>query len=158
MPNHNNYINLSYLESITEGDQELIKELISIFIEQMPEFVEGFDNGYSKKDWLKIAAIAHKAKSSVISMGMEELGNNDLKNLELVSKSMRIDFLKSKAELSREQRDEIDKLLKSLEGYPKERLKWVKNNCNEESIRNLIDKFNFICKEAIKELQKVLGN
>ncbi len=58
-------INLSYLESIADGDQGIINELVTIFLDQIPEFTDGFNHYYSNKDWKKLAAIAHKAKSSV---------------------------------------------------------------------------------------------
>lgn len=74
-------VDLTYLESIADGDKEIIEELINIFIDQIPEFTEGLRNGLEQKDWRALAGIAHKAKSSVVSMGMNNLGNVDLKTL-----------------------------------------------------------------------------
>ncbi|MCL2074372.1 MAG: Hpt domain-containing protein [Marinilabiliaceae bacterium] len=77
-------IDLSYLEGIAGDNESILDELINIFLDQIDEFNTGFKNYFSKKDWKKLAALAHKAKSSVLSMGLEELGN-DLKELELLS-------------------------------------------------------------------------
>ena len=158
MPNQYKYIDLSYLESISEGNSEIINELITIFIEQVPEFTEGFDEGLTQKDWSKIAAVAHKAKSSVMSMGINNLGNNDLKNLELLAKQFRVDELITLNDNSIKSVEELEKLRKNLDSYPKDRKKWILENKNELKIKELIDIFNITCIEAIKELNQVLDN
>ena len=76
-------IDLTYLQSIADGNQSIVIELIEIFLEQINEFSNGFKGHFSKKDWKSLAALAHKAKSSVISMGLEDL-SYELKNLELL--------------------------------------------------------------------------
>lgn len=154
MPNPYTHINLNYLESITDGSQELIKELVSIFIEQIPEFKEGFDEGLNKKDWSKIAAVAHKAKSSVISMGMDDLGNKDLKNLELLAKLLKIEELNK----SGNGLEEASQLQKSIESYSEDRKAWLEANKNVNSIETIISRFNQTCESAMSELQDVLEN
>ena len=149
-------INLSYLESIADGDQEIIKELITIFLEQVPEFTEGLANNFSAKNWKGIAALAHKAKSSVISMGMNYLGNNDLKNLELVAKSLRVRELQALALISDRETEEMNHLIKGLESYPKQRQVWVKENTSEKTVVLIIEKFNQACQTACNELKTVL--
>jgi HPt (histidine-containing phosphotransfer) domain-containing protein len=134
MPNQFKIINLTYLESISDGDKGIIKELVNIFVEQLPEFYEGFEENLKKKDWLKIASFAHKAKSSVLSMGMEELGGKDLKNLELICKQMVLNELENKEDITPEELNETEKIKKSFKGYEPERIEWVKENCNEENI------------------------
>ncbi|MCU4157374.1 Hpt domain-containing protein [Carboxylicivirga sp. A043] len=151
MPNPYSHIDLGYLESITDGSYDLIKELISIFIEQIPEFKDGFDEALSSKDWSKIAAVAHKAKSSVMSMGMEELGNKDLKNLELIAKLLKLDGLQADSE-------EAVQIQKSVDSYSDERKEWLLANKNESSVKELINHFNHTCESALSELQEVLEN
>lgn len=148
------HINLTYLESISDGSKEMIEELISIFIEQIPEFTQDFKDGLAQKNWKKIAAVAHKAKSSVLSMGINELGNQDLKNLELVAKQIHLDELIKTNGPS----NEIDQLRKTLESYPDEKRSWIEANKNEEVIIGLIAKFNAVIDEAINELNLVLEN
>lgn len=149
-------INLSYLESIADGDQEIIKELITIFLEQVPEFTDGLADHYSGKNWKGIAALAHKAKSSVISMGMNNLGNNDLKNLELVAKNLRIQELQTLESITDRETEELNQLIKGLESYPKQRQDWVKENTSEKTVVCIIDKFNQTCQTACNELKTVL--
>ncbi|MCU4164926.1 Hpt domain-containing protein [Carboxylicivirga caseinilyticus] len=154
MPENYKHIDLAYLESITDGSKEIIAELITIFIEQIPEFTQDFEDGLSQKDWKKVASAAHKAKSSVLSMGINELGNVDLKNLELVAKQMLLDRILEEGETS----SEADQLRKTLESYPEDKREWIAANKNEEVLKQLIDKFNYIVEEAVKELNQVLEN
>jgi HPt (histidine-containing phosphotransfer) domain-containing protein len=80
-----NALDLSYLYSVTDGDKELIKELIEIFISQIPEFRKEFRTAFQNKDADALSKIAHKAKSSVAIMGLTEL-TQALKDLELEAK------------------------------------------------------------------------
>jgi HPt (histidine-containing phosphotransfer) domain-containing protein len=80
------YADLSYLESMSMGSNELIIEMIQIFIDQLPEFTEGLVTHLKNKDYIALGALSHKAKSSVAVMGMQSLAN-DLKTLELNAKA-----------------------------------------------------------------------
>lgn len=149
-------VNLMYLESIADGDDSIIKELIAIFLEQMPEFTDGFTDCFNKKAWKELAALAHKAKSSVISMGMNDLGNIELKNLELMAKWMRIEFLRSQPHLSEKEVAELNHISQNLNSYPAEKLEWIKANASEDLVQSIIEKFNSTCAIACKELNSVL--
>lgn len=149
-------IDLTYLESIADGDKEIIKELVVIFLEQVPEFTQGLDKFFAEKNWKGIAALAHKAKSSVISMGMAELGNIDLKNLELLAKYLRILELQHNENPGFKGEDELSHLIRTLESYPKQRQDWVKENASEKIIISIIKKFNNTCEKACAELKTVL--
>ncbi len=151
------YIDLSYLEGIAEGDKEVIKELVEIFLDQMPEFTDGFSESMGDKNWTKVAAIAHKAKSSVMSMGMEELGNIDLKNMELLAKQLRIIELQEKESITTVQKEEIANLQRNLDSYPENRVKWVIENANKETLEKLIEKFTSVCSKAVDELNNVIN-
>ncbi|NLX72717.1 MAG: Hpt domain-containing protein [Bacteroidales bacterium] len=149
-------IDLSYLESIADGDREIINELITIFLDQIPEFSEGLDHGLNNRDWRILAAIAHKAKSSVISMGMNTLGNIDLKNLELIAKSLRVNELQNNPALNEKEQEELRRTLHSLGSYPPEKQKWIRENSNEEIMRSIINNFKSKCDIACNELRSVL--
>lgn len=149
-------IDLTYLKTIADGNDDIIRELVQIFIEQVPEFTEGLQDGFKAKDWVSIAAIAHKAKSSVISMGMTDLGEKDLKNLELTAKNRRIKELALLHDKSPAQTNELDKLTQNLLGYSEEKQKWVIENDKDETIKKIIDKFVATCDIALTELKTVL--
>ena len=152
------YIDLTYLNSIADNNQEIIKELIEIFIDQVPEFTDGLLKSFSLNDWNQVAAIAHKAKSSVISMGMNETGNHDLKNLELLAKMKRIKLLENMPLRDEKTNEELNKLMANLNGYPEDRIKWVTENDKEDTIKEIIDKFVSTCEHAVQELNMVLEN
>ena len=80
MPN----INLKYLESMAGGDPEIMQELKDLFISQVPEFIDNLKRFLKEENYLDLGKEAHKAKSSIMIMGMEELGK-DLKNLQLIT-------------------------------------------------------------------------
>ncbi len=75
------YIDLNYLKSISGGDPEIMKEMKDIFIAQVPEFIENLKNFLKEGKYIELGKEAHKAKSSVMIMGMEELAR-DLKTLQ----------------------------------------------------------------------------
>ncbi len=76
------YTNLNYLQTITEGDTASQRELILLFIEQIPEFIENLKRHLAEEQFIELGKEAHKAKSSVMIMGMDNLGH-DLKTLQL---------------------------------------------------------------------------
>jgi HPt (histidine-containing phosphotransfer) domain-containing protein len=78
-------IDLTYLESVTDGDKDLIKELIDIFKVQVPEYMEEFTSAFSEKDIVTLGRIAHKAKSTVAIMGLSDLAD-ELRELEEFSR------------------------------------------------------------------------
>lgn len=80
------HIDLTYLESMSGGENEIIVEMIELFKMQVPEFIEEADNAMNNKDWKALGALAHKAKSSVAIMGMNELVD-DLNTLETRAKA-----------------------------------------------------------------------
>lgn len=153
MSDKHEFVNLSYLQSIAGDDETIINELITIFLDQIPEFTEGLDKSFEEKDWRNIAAIAHKAKSSVLSMGMEELGNVDLKNLELIAKEIFVQEVKKKSDASEKEVKESEKLEKNLKGYDEKRQKWVNENTTPEKVAELIERFKTTINKAGKELK-----
>lgn len=74
--------NLSYLQEITGGEPEIMKEFIQMFFEQIPEFRDGLTSHLANQKWKELGELAHKAKSSVMTFGMNELGYR-LKELQL---------------------------------------------------------------------------
>lgn len=66
--------NLSYLNEVTGGEAEVTKEFIQMFLDQIPEFRDGLQNFLKEKKYKELGELAHKAKSSVMTFGMEELG------------------------------------------------------------------------------------
>lgn len=79
-------VDLTYLEAMSGDDIELMKEMMGLFISQIPELVNEMRTFYEKQDWISLGKVAHKAKSSVSIMGMDDLAK-DMKDFETYSKS-----------------------------------------------------------------------
>jgi len=77
-------IDLTYLKNMSDGDNGLIKEMIDIFIEQVPEFISEMKSAIKNDDSKALAAVAHKAKSSVAVIGITELAEF-FKKLEIIA-------------------------------------------------------------------------
>jgi len=67
------FINCEYLDTVSGGDVETIRELIAIFSDQVVEIGNEMRSLLSKGDFYSIGMLAHKAKSSVAIMGMNDL-------------------------------------------------------------------------------------
>jgi len=68
-------IDLSYLKSVTDGDTELMKELVDIFKTQVPEYVQEFKEALAENNFDALSKIAHKSKSSIAIMGLSDLAS-----------------------------------------------------------------------------------
>jgi HPt (histidine-containing phosphotransfer) domain-containing protein len=78
------YTDLSYLKEITGGESEIVKEMVEMFLQQIDEFKENMTKHLNEKNYVDLGKEAHKAKSSVLIVGMEELGKS-LKKLQLLT-------------------------------------------------------------------------
>ena len=79
------HINLEYLNEMSDGSKDLKRDLISMFIKQVPVFSEQLDSYYKCGDYDSLGKLAHKIKSSVAMMGISEL-TTDMKTLEYIAK------------------------------------------------------------------------
>jgi HPt (histidine-containing phosphotransfer) domain-containing protein len=75
-------VDLSYLREMAGNNKELILEMISIFKSQVIEFGEGMEQLLSNNEFELLGKLAHKAKSSVSIMGLDDLAKklSDLEN------------------------------------------------------------------------------
>jgi len=80
-----NYINTEYLDSVSDGNVEIMAELVTMFRDQVTETVIEMKSLLEKKEYNSLGLLAHKAKSSVLIMGMNDLGAL-LKTFELQAK------------------------------------------------------------------------
>ncbi len=110
--------NLDYLKEITGGEPEITKEFIQMFFDQLPEFRDGMTNFLAEKKWKELGEIAHKAKSSVMTFGMNDLGHR-LKELQLKTQKLEDignypvyvdEFISALAQAEAELQDDMNKL------------------------------------------------
>lgn len=67
------------------GSSDIVKEMITIFNEQSKEYIRDMQVYLDEKNYSLLGKLAHKAKSSIAIMGMNDLAA-DLKTLELNTK------------------------------------------------------------------------
>lgn len=71
---------------MSAGNKDLMLEMISIFESQTKEFYDEMDSLLANEQYEDLGKLAHKAKSSISIMGMEDLAA-DLKKLENIAKA-----------------------------------------------------------------------
>ena len=72
-------LDLSYLNEISDGDQEFINDVLCTFLEEMPKDMEQMNQALSANDVVSIGKIAHKTKSTLHTLGLFELKELALK-------------------------------------------------------------------------------
>jgi HPt (histidine-containing phosphotransfer) domain-containing protein len=79
------FINTEYLDSVSGGDPDVIREIVIMFKDQSIEIYNEMTSLFSEKNYVPLGFLAHKAKSSVAIMGMNDLALM-LKTFELQAK------------------------------------------------------------------------
>lgn len=64
---------LSYLNQIFQGNQEMIHNIIQLFLEQVPNYINEMEVCVQKKDFFALHPLAHKAKSSIAMLGLNAM-------------------------------------------------------------------------------------
>jgi len=82
-------VDFNHLDGIASGDESFKKELIGIFLEQIPVFIHNMKKYLENNKLEKLAREAHTAKSSALIFGMTNSGRL-LKEIELLAESHNI--------------------------------------------------------------------
>jgi HPt (histidine-containing phosphotransfer) domain-containing protein len=64
---------LSYLEMVSDGDKEFITQVVTSFIENNKEIIEGLENGKKEENWEEMGKLIHKMKPSLEMVGLTPL-------------------------------------------------------------------------------------
>lgn len=64
---------LSSLKELFGGNQQMINEIILLFLEQAPRHIEELQESCEQQQFDLLGIVAHKAKSSVVMLGLKEL-------------------------------------------------------------------------------------
>jgi HPt (histidine-containing phosphotransfer) domain-containing protein len=107
------YVNLGYLEEISGGDTSFQKELIEIFLKQVPEFVSNMKRFLTDDEISDLSKEAHTAKSSVLIFMMDETGKT-LKEIQNLAESNKTDEIPP---LIAEVEQALDGATKELSAY-----------------------------------------
>lgn len=64
--------NLDKINEMAEGDAEFINSVISVFLEEVPQDLEGLENALAQQNYEQVYQLAHKIKPNVDLLGMEQ--------------------------------------------------------------------------------------
>ncbi|MCQ2229545.1 MAG: STAS domain-containing protein [Bacteroidales bacterium] len=142
-------IDLTYLHSISDGDRSLEDNLIEIFLQQLPEFENDLSSAYADDDFVRLAAAAHKAKSSILAMGMTACATS-LKRLEMLCKLIYID--KNSANSMSDSK--IDDYQRQIDALPDELKTWIYKNKSQNVVIELINFYKLQAELAKADLSE----
>lgn len=140
-------VDLTYLNSVSE-DAEIIDSLITIFLDQLPEFAMQMDASLAKQDFKSLAEVSHKAKASITSMGMAELAA-EMKHMEMLAKQLYTESTNACPEIA-------DDYKRQLSAMPEDIKQWVNSNKNINAIENIIKFYKLQADLANAELNEYL--
>jgi CheY-like chemotaxis protein/HPt (histidine-containing phosphotransfer) domain-containing protein len=84
-------INLDYLNEFAQGDKDFIIDMINIFLENAPQFLENLEKGYVENDWEKLRYNAHKFSPQLAFFGLNSIIIDVDKIEEYAVKKLQID-------------------------------------------------------------------
>lgn len=67
------YYNLSELKSLVFDDMDFLKQIVDVFINQMPVDCAELKNATIHQQWKEVSLKAHKIKSSVKTIGIHDI-------------------------------------------------------------------------------------
>jgi PAS domain S-box-containing protein len=70
LPNATLY-DLNYLHQVSGGNKEFINEMVSIFIQSIPELLKQIEGETEAKNWARVKALLHQLKPSFVLMGAQ---------------------------------------------------------------------------------------
>ncbi len=65
--------NLDYLNSISAGDQDFIKDMLETFVSSVPEELDKIRSFVVSENWQRAGEDAHKFASSLLFLGLDNL-------------------------------------------------------------------------------------
>lgn len=84
--NHGSAVDLTYLKTVSNNNQEFIQEIVATFLESMPKSIEDIKTYLEAKDWAQLGKVVHKIKPTITLMGIHQLRDKILE-LELETKA-----------------------------------------------------------------------
>jgi HPt (histidine-containing phosphotransfer) domain-containing protein len=74
--------NLDYLVKLSKGNEQFVKEMIRIFLEENPGEIRMLEQAIEAKDFTMINAAAHKLRSTVPFVGIDKVIADEISELE----------------------------------------------------------------------------
>ena len=111
-------IDLSYLEEVTGGSTEIIKQLLELFLDETPDQIQKLYEKCSMSEWEQVRAEAHKLKPTFLYVGLQNahelLGQveHGARNREYLDKLA--DMIKSVEEEFNKVKPEVNSIIQRL--------------------------------------------
>lgn len=70
-----NYIQLDYLETMTDGDADMMQTMLEMLIFEIPDEIGKMKESLAAKDWQELFQISHKMKTTLSFVGNESIIN-----------------------------------------------------------------------------------
>lgn len=83
-------INLSYIEQISNGDKAFEKEIVQIFVEQIPQDLALLKKHFAAGDFNKVKQSAHYMLPSISILGLETKLKAELEALEALESAYKV--------------------------------------------------------------------
>ncbi|MCC6250980.1 MAG: Hpt domain-containing protein [Bacteroidia bacterium] len=65
--------NLNYLMGLMDNNKEIVIEVLNLFCSELPKDMKLMENSILEKQWKQAGKTAHKLKSSVANLGLNQL-------------------------------------------------------------------------------------
>lgn len=65
-------LNLTYLKDIADGSTEFMLEMLDIFMNQTPVYMQDLESAIQRNDWSVVAEIAHKVRPTFTFIGFDQ--------------------------------------------------------------------------------------
>ncbi|TBR19711.1 MAG: hypothetical protein EPO57_02775 [Chitinophagaceae bacterium] len=70
---NNQHIDLSFLSESVHGKKHLVKEMLDIFLKELPDGILNLEDAIAKKDYETVKQVAHRMTSSVSILGIQDM-------------------------------------------------------------------------------------
>jgi len=72
-----NFINLDYLDMMSDGDLEMKKVMLDMLFEELPQEVSKMRQLTDASDWNELKSVAHKMKSTLSFVGCDPMTSSN---------------------------------------------------------------------------------
>jgi HPt (histidine-containing phosphotransfer) domain-containing protein len=82
--------NIDALLKMGRNDMLFVQKMLLLFVQMMPKSLDEMQQAIQEKEWLRLASLGHKIKSSVAGLGIVTIAD-DFKKLEFLCKAVQIE-------------------------------------------------------------------
>ena len=80
------FINLEYMEMMSDGDESMKKVMLEMLIAELPDELQKMRNHLDAANWEELSSVSHKMKSTLAFVGNDAMTNAN-KEIEMITKS-----------------------------------------------------------------------